>query len=152
MPPPPPSFPFPLATRHWQPPSPALQTIEIDKEQGRVRGIHWEPTGNRFALVFGDRRTCSVAFYEVTPDRGTQLLYTLEDKSAGSVCWSPRGEFAVLCGEGESAGHFEFIDVDRRKSLASADHRSASGWGWDPSGRVFASWKTRPLEGDVLPR
>lgn len=121
-------------------------SVEIKREQGELRGFYWEPSGTRFALVVGDRpRVCDVLIYNVT-ERGCELVQTYAEKACQRVFWSPNGEYAVFAGVGEIAGQYEFMDIERNKSLASVTHAGASGASWDPSGRTFASYKCRPLE------
>jgi len=114
-----------------------------------IRGLHWEPSGTRFALVTETPvpSAFNIAFYEM-PEKATgkpTLLFTLENKPYSSVVWSPRGEFCVLAGMKELGGRYEFFDVERKKSFGTAEHPNATGLTWDPSGRAVCSYKASKL-------
>ena len=112
-----------------------------------VRGLSWEPAGARFALITDSTalvNTYNITFYRMAdaPSKPPEKLFVLENKPHNSVAWSPRGELALLCGVGAAlSGRYEFFDVERRKSYATAEHANASGAAWDPSGRAVASFK-----------
>jgi translation initiation factor 3 subunit B len=138
-----------------------VQVLEIADQ---IKGLMWEPNGNRFAVVTENsvmRGTHNIAFYEMASSEGggaggkasestkPALLFTLEAKPYSDVTWSPKGEFCLLSGKQNAAGRYEFYDVERRKSLGTAEHPNATDHAWDPSGRCLASWKTSPLKGGL---
>jgi uncharacterized protein with WD repeat len=48
----------------------------------------------------------------------------------------------VLAGTANIAGHYEFFDVERKRSLGVYEHPHATGLAWDPAGRTVATYKT----------
>lgn len=145
-----------------------VQVLEVSEH---VRGLFWEPSsasGHRFAVVTDHptvRGHYNISFYDMQAEGAAgagssakavestkpTLLFTLEEKPYNAVSWSPKGEFAVLTTASNltSAGRYEFYDVERRKSLGTAEHPNATGHSWDPSGRCLASYKTSGLKGGL---
>jgi len=123
--------------------------VDVMEVKDKVTHLSWEPSGNRFAVVSGEGARSTVGFYQVAErDKGIVPLFVWEGKETTVVHWSPRGEVAVLVSAG--TGVLEFVDVDRKKVMATPEHVGSNGWAWDPSGRCFASWKTSRADSDAV--
>jgi translation initiation factor 3 subunit B len=119
----------------------------------RVRSCHFEPLGDRLALVMS--ATSGMAGTEVTMIRFYTLeknKYKLETTIRRPHCehflWNPRGRFAALFGlEKSSAGLFEFIDVQEGCAVTgNGRHFRCNRYEWDPSGRYFLTALTYTLK------
>lgn len=105
-----------------------------------------EPHAARFAVLVGDTSRLSVQFFSLGGDRGISKTHELKDQPVSALHWSPRGEVLLLTGLGMAlGGHLCFYDAKEHKVLAEAAHEAANGVAWDPSGRMVATTKTRPM-------
>lgn len=144
-----------------------VETVDV---KAPITGIQWEPKGgSRFGLITqGTGEAAStgkpcVTFYDMMapgPDGKAAkseltLLKALPNRQVSHLFWSPAGQHCVLAalpleGQNDYNGSFEFYDVD---SLAErgreVEHYRANRCEWDPSGRIFMTAVTQPLEGMV---
>ncbi|CAN6912365.1 unnamed protein product [Brassica oleracea] len=115
--------------------------LKVDK---RILAFAWEPSGHRFAVIYGDEPTLSVSFYSMkTPGKVTELT-TLSNKQADSLFWSPKGNLVVVAALKE--GKLEFFDVDRLAQISSVANVKANQVVWNPSGEYVATVSTLPQE------
>lgn len=115
--------------------------LKVDK---KILAFAWEPSGHRFAVIYGDEPTLTVSFYSMkTPGKVTELT-TLSNKQADSLFWSPKGNLVVLAGLKE--GKLEFFDVDRLAQISSVANVKANQVVWNPSGEYVATVSTIPQE------
>ncbi|KAL0658775.1 hypothetical protein Bca4012_079360 [Brassica carinata] len=115
--------------------------LKVDK---RILAFAWEPSGHRFAVIYGDEPTLSVSFYSMkTPGKITELT-TLSNKQADSLFWSPKGNLVVVAALKE--GKLEFFDVDRLAQISSVANVKANQVVWNPSGEYVATVSTIPQE------
>ncbi|KAF8110580.1 hypothetical protein N665_0081s0013 [Sinapis alba] len=120
-----------------------IDYLKVEKKS--LVAFAWEPSGHRFAVIHGDE---SVSFYSMKtlPGKVTEL-FTLCNKQADSLFWSPRGKLIVLAGLKECFdGKLEFYDVDQLKKITTVKHHKANHVVWDPSGRYVATAITIPQE------
>ena len=99
-----------------------------------------------------------IAFYALAERPGEiQLQHTYEIKRdvmpvPTGLHWSPKGDILILshlAGRGGS-GWMAFYDANLKRELTptgGVSHDGANAIEWDPSGRMVASIKTRPLHG-----
>lgn len=74
-------------------------------------------------------------------------LFTLHNKQANALFWSPRGKLIVLAGlKACFGGKLEFFDVERKQTIRVQQHLKANNVVWDPSGRYVATAFTIPQE------
>jgi len=132
----------------------ALVPVEqLDLKTPNVLAFSWEPEGSRFCVLHeGEGNKVVVSFYGMVDKTGkvkeVTLLSTIENKSFNQIHWSPTGNFIVLASVGENAsGALEFYDVENDASMSSTEHYRCNFVTWDPSGRLFASAVTQPIEG-----
>ena len=109
-----------------------------------------------------------VAFYQLAERPGEiALLHSLEIKQSvmpvpTGLHWSPKGDVLIMsqlagvrvaaASGGAGNGWLMFYDVNLKRELAQHVHENACGIEWDPSGRLVASYKTRPLSGALHSR
>lgn len=116
-----------------------------------VHAFAWEPTGDRFAVCHGEGNIkLNVSFYTMCggKDKNELLkLYTLENKQANHLYWSPMGNLIILAGLGDGmSGILNFWDADNQTSLKEQEHFKCTQIEWDPSGRMVATSVVQPLE------
>lgn len=130
---------------------------QVDLEEP-VLHLAWEPSGERFSVVTGDRRQQNLHFYGMTAPGGKKELTLLSslggaDKIGSkhlnqfdSVSWSPAGSIAMLAFFPTDGTQFEIYDVDTKSYITTAPHKHDLGREvhWDPSGRFVAS-AAKPL-------
>ncbi len=122
---------------------PPIDELEVKE---RVVQFAFEPHANRFAVLTGDSSRLAVVFYTLGAERGITKTHELKDQAVSALHWSPRGEVLLMTGLGMSlGGHLAFYDAKEHKMLAEAAHEAANGVAWDPSGRMVATVKTRPM-------
>jgi len=87
-----------------------------------------------------------VQFFAIGDKQGVTETHRVENTAVSALHWSPVGGVLLMTGLGPSLGGLlSFYDAEARRSLAEVTHESASAVAWDPSGRILASYKTRPL-------
>ena len=119
-------------------------TTEILLMEDEVRLFQWEPTGNRFALIHGQRGAprVNVSFYQMGKKK---LIHhkTLENKNSKRLFWSPRGSFVVI---GGPTGSLEFYNAVLNEIMGEGEHFGVSALKWDPTGRYVctyvSAWKS----------
>ncbi|KAJ2770203.1 Translation initiation factor 3 subunit b [Coemansia nantahalensis] len=152
--------------------------VDVVELKDSAMAFDWEPTeaSFRFAILHTEDPTppptnmagmamatvkTSVSLYsfvrkgKLVQKEGFQLLKTLENKTARSLKWSPRGRHIVLATlRTATNGTIEFYDADfdhaaAAKSgvpgdaialLATAEHYGVTDMEWDPSGRYVTTW------------
>ena len=132
----------------------AHQAVAIEhlEQKQQVVDFTFEPNSYRFAYIYGDSAARgNVDFYTMgsgrNGDRKMQKLYTLENKQANHLYFSPMGNYLVLAGLGNINGQLEFWDVDSQMSMMTQEHFMCNQISWDPSGRVVCTAVTRPMYG-----
>lgn len=128
-----------------------MEVLEF-KEKDIVVAFGWEPQGNRFAVIHGYSDTptkTDVSFYSMEGVHGElKKLFTLENKTANEVRWSPKGRFVVLASMGTRNGNLEWYDVNDAmtradpEAIGSNEHFQCNELHWDPSGRFVATCVT----------
>lgn len=110
-----------------------------------IQSISWEPFGDRFVVVLGERNP-TIQFYSMagtasgsTTKKEITLLFSLTGIQCSETIWSPAGSIiALACFAGDSC-NFQLHDVDNNIKLASKVHNRCNRLYWDPSGRLLAS-------------
>merc|ERR1711871_320515 len=124
----------------------AIEHLEMRQ---KVVDFKFEPNSHRFAFIYGDAaQRGNIDFYTLGGSRGRQdmeKLYTLENKQANLLYWSPLGNYIVLAGLGNINGQLEFWDVDSNLSMSTQEHFMCNHISWDPSGRVVCTAVCRPM-------
>ncbi|XP_048618993.1 eukaryotic translation initiation factor 3 subunit B isoform X1 [Brassica napus] len=117
-------------------------SLRVDK---KILAFAWEPSGHRFAVIYGDEPTLSVSFYSMkkTPGKVTELT-TLSNRQADALFWSPKGNRIVLAGLKE--GNLEFFDVDQLAQISPVANVVANQVAWNQSGKYVATVFTTPQE------
>lgn len=127
-----------------------VEQVDLDDP---IIHLAWEPSGERFSVVTGDRRQQTLRFYSMTAPGGKKeltLISTLggADKIGSkhlnqfdTVAWSPAGSIALLAFFPTDGTQFEIYDVDSKSYITTAPHKHDLGRevSWDPSGRFVAS-------------
>lgn len=139
-----------------------VEQIEITEN---IVSISWEPSGDRCAVVCGDRRVgTNIQFYSMSGTVITQetekkvvgaapskkgpkakeikqlsLLHTVTDSKATEVLWSPAGGVCALVFYAPDTCMFDLHDAENNVMLATRRHDRGNRLVWDPSGRVIAS-------------
>ena len=133
----------------------AHQAVAIEhlEQKQQVVDFTFEPNSYRFAYIYGDSAARgNVDFYTMGSgrpgDKKMQKLYTLENKQANHLYFSPMGNYLVLAGMGNINGQLEFWDVDAQMSMSTQEHFMCNQISWDPSGRVVCTAVTRPMFGN----
>jgi len=120
--------------------------VDVIEVKERIIQFAWEPLAPRFALLTGEGSRCAVQFFALGDKQGVAETHRIENQAVSSLLWSPTGSVLLMSGLGMSLGGLlSFYDAEARRSLAEVTHESASAVAWDPSGRILASYKTRPL-------
>ncbi|CAN6878039.1 unnamed protein product [Brassica oleracea] len=117
-------------------------SLKVDK---KILAFAWEPSGHRFAVIYGDEPTLSVSFYSMkkTPGKVTELT-TLSNSQADALFWSPKGNLIVLAGL--KVGKLEFFDVDQLAQISPVANVVANQVAWSKSGKYVATVSTTPQE------
>ncbi|WZY93473.1 hypothetical protein YC2023_065802 [Brassica napus] len=116
-------------------------SLKVDK---KILAFAWEPSGHRFAVIYGDEPNLSVSFYSMkTPGKVTELT-TLSNRQADALFWSPKGNRIVLAGLKE--GNLEFFDVDQLAQISPVANVVANQVAWNQSGKYVATVFTSPQE------
>ncbi|KAF2534406.1 hypothetical protein F2Q70_00032427, partial [Brassica cretica] len=114
-------------------------SLKVDK---KTLAFAWEPSGHRFAVIYGDEPTLSVSFYSMkkTPGKVTELTI-LSNRQADAPFWSPKGNLIVLAGlkEGLKEGNLEFFDVDQLAQISPVANVVANQVAWNQSGKYVAT-------------
>jgi translation initiation factor 3 subunit B len=139
-----------------------VEQIEL---QENIISVSWEPSGDRLAIVYGEPRTPTIAFYSMVktvtidpkankiPGMATNkketikkkqineltLLHTVVGSQANEVIWSPAGNVCAMAYYAPDTCMFELHDVENNVQLASRRHDRGNRLVWDPSGRILAS-------------
>jgi translation initiation factor 3 subunit B len=121
-----------------------------------IHHVAWEPSGDRLAIMYGDHRSPSIAFYSMinklpattgkggitipgTTKNELTHLFTKPGNQCSELQWSPAGGVVSLAYFPGDACVFELFDVDNNSVLANRKHDRATKLVWDPSGRYLAS-------------
>jgi len=104
-----------------------------------VSAFAWEPTGSKFAVIWGEAPRINVSFYNVKAEAKVELLKTMDRRQANHLFWSPAGKFLVLAGLRQMNGVLEFIDTSDMTVMSSQEHFMASDVEWDPTGRYVTT-------------
>lgn len=125
-----------------------LKDVPVDSVEIRdlVLAFSWEPTGSKYAIIYGEPNNSSIRFYEVKKGQKPSLIKQMDKKMCTHLFWSPRGQFIVLANL--TMGTFEFLDTNNDFIvMGSGDHFRASEVEWDPTGRYVvtgvSSWKVK---------
>lgn len=118
-----------------------VEQLEINEQ---VISVAWEPFGERVAIVSGEARNATIAFYSMAKagakgKKELALLFTITGSQATEVLWSPAGGIAALVFSAPESCIFELHDVENNVQLASRKHDRGNRLVWDPSGRMIAS-------------
>eukprot|EP00945_MAST-04E_sp_MAST-4E-sp1_P000419 g419.t1 len=123
--------------------------VEHFKQTEEVSQFRWEPNGNRFAYIYGDSSTKgNVDVYTMgdASNKGKmEMLYTIENRQANRLFWSPMGNFLVIAGLDNINGQLEFWDTDNEQSMSTQEHFMCNQICWDPSGRVCCTAVCQPM-------
>lgn len=126
------------------------ETVDLKE---RVENFAWEPGRERFGVIHGDSQIrFSISFYSMGKLKGgkaVEKLYTVEDKQANLLFWSPLGNAVVMAGMQSVEVKLEFFDVDERITTSAGEHFMCNEICWDPSGRMVATIATQPMFGTV---
>jgi translation initiation factor 3 subunit B len=128
-----------------------------------IISVTWEPSGDRVAIMHGEARSPSVAFYSMintsvkeetavstkVPAKGAGTsanrnelthLFTRSGTQCSEVIWSPAGGVVALPYFAPDTCIFDLYDVENNIVLASQlRHDRCSRMYWDPSGRFLAT-------------
>ena len=128
-----------------------------------VSHVSWEPSGDRFVIIHGEPRNCTVSFYSMaavastaateksknsyaakiamgtTPKKEITNLFNLTGRQCSEVLWSPAGSVAALYYFAADSCVFELYDVENNLQLASKRHDRCNRLLWDPSGRILVT-------------
>lgn len=124
--------------------------VEHFKQDENVVQFAWEPIGDRFAYIYGDSSTRgNVDVYTMgqAPVAKMEKLYTIENRQANRLFWSPMGNFMILAGLDNINGQLEFWDTDNQNSMSTQEHFMCNLITWDPSGRVCCTAVCQPMGG-----
>lgn len=113
----------------------AQDLVEVKE---KIQHFDWEPTGSKFAVVFGEPPRIALSVYSIAAGKVT-LLKTIDRITANALFWSPRGRYLVVAGLGQMQGVLEFIDTNDMSTMSTGEHFMASEVEWDPSGRYVVS-------------
>ena len=138
-----------------------VEQIEIPEN---IVSISWEPSGDRCAVVLGDRRAgTSINFYSMSGTVITQeekrvvgaapskkgpkpkeikqlsLTHSIPESKATEVLWSPAGGVCALVFYAPDTCMFDIHDAESQAMLATRRHDRGNRLVWDPSGRIIAS-------------
>jgi translation initiation factor 3 subunit B len=123
-----------------------VDVVEM-KLSEELNSLHWEPKGNKFAIIVTENSNSYVYFYEVQPNSfasaataGVKVLKHFEAKGVNVVKWSPKGRICVLGGIRGFTGDLQFWDVDELTLMASGEHYNCTDIEWDPTGRYVVSY------------
>lgn len=86
-----------------------IEVLKVDKK--KILAFAWEPNGQRFAVIHGDKPKPNVSFYSMHPENVSKLA-TLKAKQADALFRSPTGKYIVLSGLKCFNGQLEFFNVD----------------------------------------
>mmetsp|Transcript_12532 Transcript_12532/g.11367 ORF Transcript_12532/g.11367 Transcript_12532/m.11367 type:complete len:761 (+) Transcript_12532:28-2310(+) len=110
-----------------------------------ISNVVWEPNGDRFVVVLGERNP-TISFYSMsgaatkTPNRKEiTLLYSLNNIQCTEPIWSPAGGFIALAHFTGESCTFHIHDVDSNIHLATRTHMRCNRLYWDPSGRLIVT-------------
>jgi len=127
-----------------------VEVMEM-KENEPVVDFAWEPNGDCFAVVHGDKKSGrnDVSIYTL---KGTKLklLKKIEARMCNKLYWSPRGRTLILAGLGQLNGHLEFFDANTLTALTTVEHFMCTYIEWDPSGRFVITAVTQRIQGGEL--
>lgn len=132
-----------------------------------VVNFAWEPRSERFITISslddGNNNPSvpknTISFYApetLTKGKVSSSKYKcfkeVNDKHCNTICWSPKGRFAVVATISKTNGEIEFFDTsfedeknksnNNVKQLKSERYSGMTGLSWDPSGRFVAAWSS----------
>mmetsp|Transcript_64947 Transcript_64947/g.154959 ORF Transcript_64947/g.154959 Transcript_64947/m.154959 type:complete len:625 (-) Transcript_64947:293-2167(-) len=105
--------------------------VALGKE-GPIHDVAWSPSGKEFVVVYGFMPAKATLF-----DTKCKAIFDFGTGSRNTIAWAPHGRFLVLGGFGNIAGHIEFWDNNRKKSIASIKAPASTSWAWSPCSRFF---------------
>lgn len=122
-----------------------IEVIEL--EDPHITHFAWEPRGRIFSVIHGTegRTSSGVSFYKVQK-KATQLLFTLSDRQADRMYWSPAGGVVVLASFAGANARMEFYDVKNNQRYNEVEHFKAQCVEWDPSGRYVFSIASQKMD------
>lgn len=104
----------------------------------------WEPRRTHFSIIHGEGSRQAISIYQIKKKK-TSLLFSLTDRAADRVYWSPAGNVLILANIAGSSGHLEFYDVKKNETISEQDHFKCTNIEWDPSGRYVLTAATQPF-------
>lgn len=134
--------------------------VELLELQENVVDVQWEPSKEKFAVIYGESRSATIAFYTMgtggagsvaanasvvaksaaAPKKGEMaLLYTLTGKQCSEIVWCPVGGILAIGYIASDTCIFELHDVDNNVTLGQRRHDRGNKLLWDPSGRCIVS-------------
>ena len=133
--------------------------VEHFKQDANVVQFQWEPVGTRFAYIYGDSaQRGNIDMYTMgeVGKKGQpakmEKLYTVENRQANRLFWSPMGNFLVIAGLDNINGQLEFWDADNESTMSTQEHFMCNLITWDPSGRVCCTAVCQPMFGTMSMR
>lgn len=142
--------------------------VEVVELKDPVTAFAWEPNGSHFVVLstndpnFGNAPPgvtikTQLNFFHLDAKKGDfRLAKAIDNKTANTVFWSPRGRHVVVATMGSSQKcDLEWYDVDFSheirqgsisenpaddiKQIGAAEHYGITDLEWDPSGRFVAT-------------
>ena len=114
--------------------------VEHFKQDQNVVQFQWEPVGTRFAYIYGDSaQRGNIDMYTMgeVGKKGQrpkmEKLYTIDNRQANNLFWSPMGNFLVIAGLDNINGQLEFWDADNESTMSTQEHFMCNLIAWDPS-------------------
>ncbi len=133
--------------------------VEHFKQDEDVVQFQWEPVGTRFAYIYGNSaQRGNIDMYTMgeVGKKGQspkmEKIYTMENRQANRLFWSPMGNFLVIAGLDNINGQLEFWDADNESTMCTQEHFMCNLIAWDPSGRVCCTAVCQPMFGTMSMR
>lgn len=103
-----------------------------------VINFAWEPCGNKFGLITGEKSQHSVIFYEIKDS--VKELKRFEGRSCTQLFWSTAGQFVLLANPRSGMVRtLEWVDTATMTVTAKNEHFMMTEVEWDPTGRYVVT-------------
>jgi len=135
-------------------PSVPVEQIEFNEpilKKGDKYLIHWEPSGDRIVVMYGEQRNPNIAFYSLATGKGQAKknelthLFTISGRQCTEVHWSPAGGNIAMAYFQSDVCQFQLFDVANNVTVANLRHDRCNSLRWDPSGRYIVTTRETDL-------
>lgn len=120
----------------------AMEVLELEPKETRIRAFAWEPKGVKFALISGDGPKFDVHIYTMESVKGTSKLrplVKLDKRAVNSLHWSPLGSTLLMAGMTPLSGDLEWYDTNALQVMGADEHFMLTDVAWDPTGRFVTT-------------